>query len=210
MKFKFSFLPLVLIGLLSGLSRAESALLLPDGHLDMPALRKAYIESEFTSVRTTLESFMKAHKTDATRDEKVFLHIYLGVIYAADSLSSAKAESHFNALLELRPNIELVDMFVPPQIQNMFDRVKHDYLRMKEYNKHYDALGHPLSDSASAPPKPGPKTATTPAVQDSGSGNAWMWWTLGGVAAIGAGAGVYFLTSNSPAPRTSHTTVTGP
>jgi hypothetical protein len=170
---------------------------LPNGRLDMKSIRKAYMESDFLPVREALEGFMKYHRNDATRDEKVFSHIYLGVIYAADSIQDAKAESHFNALMEIAPNIELVDMFVPPQIQNIFDRVKHDYLRMKEYGRKYDALGNPIPN-ASDSIKPAAKT-DHPKQQriESKPDHEWLWWTLGGVAVVGAGAGIYYMTTNS-------------
>jgi hypothetical protein len=172
--------------------------ILPDGRLDMKAVRKSYMESDFIPVREVLESYAKTHKKDATRDEKVFIHIYLGVIYAADSIQDAKAESHFNALMDIAPNIELVDMFVPPKIQNIFDRVKHDYLRMKEYGRKYDALGNPLP-SASDSARPERKAELKP---KSGS-RAWLWWTLGGVAAVGTGVGVYLLKNSSEHPGTN-------
>ncbi len=134
----------------------------PDGHLDMPVLRKAYMESEFEKVRASLEGFLKKHPKDVTRDEKIFTHMYLGVICAADSTTEIRAESHFNALLQLSPHIEPVDMFVPPKIQDLFDRIKRDYLKRQEYEKRYDAFGNPIAsgpDSAYASPN-----ATAPGV----------------------------------------------
>jgi hypothetical protein len=184
--------------------------LLPDGHLDMAAIRKAYMESDFVPVRETLEAFYKAHRRDATRDEKVFTHVYLGVIYAADSIQDAKAESHFNALMDIAPNIELVDMFVPPKIQNIFDRVKHDYLRMKEYGRKYDALGNPLpnaSDSAEGKPLSKTPPEKKASMRPERQSHAWMWWTAGCIATVGAGVGLYILaTSGSPSDNVTHAT----
>src|SRR4051812_30711243 len=115
----------------------------PDGHLDMVVLRKAYMESDFEKVQSGLEAFQKHPPADASLDERIFTHLYLGVIYAADSNAVVKAESHFNALLRLSPHIEPLDMFVPPRIQELFDRVKHDYLKREEYEKRYDSFGKP-------------------------------------------------------------------
>jgi hypothetical protein len=198
MKLKISFLIILL--LLNSLPSFAAFGILPNGRLDMKAIRKAYMESDFIPVREALETFAKTHRKDATRDEKVFTHVYLGVIYAADSIQDAKAESHFNALMDIAPNIELVDMFVPPKIQNIFDRVKHDYLRMKEYGRKYDALGNPLPNAADSAQHPIAKTSE-PKKQDpkseepklQGESHAWLWWTLGGVAAIGTGAGIYLI-----------------
>jgi hypothetical protein len=125
---------------------ASAALgLKPDGHLDMMVLRKAYMESEFEKVRGSLEGFLKKHPKDVSREEKIFTHMYLGVICAADSNSQVKAESHFNALLQLAPHIEPVDMFVPPKIQDLFDRIKRDFLKKQDYEKRYDAFGNPIA-----------------------------------------------------------------
>jgi hypothetical protein len=189
---------------------------LPNGRLDMKGLRRAYMESDFVPVREALEGFMKAHKADATRDEKVFSHIYLGVIYAADSMEDAKAESHFNSLMHIAPNIELVDMFVPPQIQNIFDRVKHDYLRMKEYGQKYDALGNPIASpvDSSRPVAnltPEPKRPTQQGIDSKPENHEWLWWTLGGAAVVGAGVGVYLLTSTDGGhPAADTTKIVGP
>lgn len=187
----FALLFLLLGSIVSG-ATAE-ANISKEGRLNMAFLRKAYTEGEFEPVRQTLETFMKKHEQGATRDEKVFSHIYLGVIYAADSASGVRAEHHFNALLDLAPNIELVDMFIPPKIQHMFDRVKHDFIRAKEYGRKYDALGNPIAegDAADASAKD-PKPAK---LKKEKSGSYWALASLGAAAAVGAGVGIYYLAS---------------
>jgi hypothetical protein len=198
----------------------------PDGHLDMPVLRRAYMESEFEKVRGTLETFLKKAPQDATRDEKVFTHMYLGVIYAADSAAEVRAESHFNALLQLSPHIEPVDMFVPPKIQDLFDRIKRDYLKRQEYTSRYDSFGNPISpegDSTHTDPVPKDPTATgpsgknpvgnppakTPPAVSAGSSHAWVWWTLGSAAAVAAGVSLYTLTGSTETSAPHRTTVDG-
>jgi hypothetical protein len=98
-----------------------------DGHLDMDLLRNAYFESDFGKVRTALEGFLKKHPKDVTRDEKIFTHLYLGIFCAADSSSQAKAERHFLALLQLTPDVGIVDLFVPLKTQDLFERIRRDY-----------------------------------------------------------------------------------
>lgn len=191
------FIPLVLLCLLAGVSltSAAEANISTQGRLNMGLLRQAYTEGEFEPVRQSLEAFLKKHEQGATRDEKVFSHIYLGVIYAADSGSGVRAEHHFNALLDLAPNIELVDMFIPPKIQHMFDRVKHDFIRAKDYGRKYDALGNPLPESAgSDKPADRPKQAT---LKKEKRGSLWTLVTLGTAAAVGAGVGIYYLAANA-------------
>ncbi|MDB5106478.1 MAG: hypothetical protein JWP91_4167 [Fibrobacteres bacterium] len=193
-----------------------------DGHLDMPVLRKAYMESEFELVRASLEGFLKKHPKDVSREEKVFTHMYLGVICAADSNSQVKAESHFNALLQLSPHIEPVDMFVPPKIQDLFDRIKRDYLKREEYEKRFDAFGNPIqpegSDSAAHlqtakpadPDNPSGKSTDgkTPALTDDGS-RSWLWWTVGSAAVVAAGVGVYAIMASEDAPEPNRSEVDG-
>ncbi|MEO6095551.1 MAG: hypothetical protein ABIW76_07695 [Fibrobacteria bacterium] len=176
-----------------------------DGHLDIPVLRKAYMESEFEIVRASLEGFLKNHDKDASREEKIFTHMYLGVIFAADSNSEFKAESHFNALLRLSPHIEPVDMFVPPKIQNMFDRIKQDFLKQAEYREKFDAYGNPLvvpaRDSLKRPayPKQAEPAKHGDSVSD-GEKQSWIWWTVGSAAVIAGGVGIYIATASDNEP----------
>lgn len=179
---------------------AAEATISKEGRLNMAFLRKAYTEGEFEPVRQTLETFMKKHEQGATRDEKVFSHIYLGVIYAADSSSSVRAEHHFNALLDLAPNIELVDMFIPPKIQHMFDRVKHDFIRAKEYGRKYDALGNPIAEGGTA--EAPAKEAQPATLKKEKPGSYWALATLGTAAAVGAGVGLYYLAATSENVKT--------
>jgi hypothetical protein len=161
-----------------------------DGHLDMPVLRKAYMESEFERVQSSLETFLRHPPDTATREEMIFTHMYLGVIYAADSSSEAKAESHFNALLRLSPHIEPVDMFVPPKIQDLFDRIKRDFMKQAQYREKFDAFGNPIAPTGG---ETAPKGKKDPEV--SGSGHAWVWWTMGSAAVLAAGTGIYLLSA---------------
>jgi hypothetical protein len=200
MKKKVRLLVCLLLAMLALPCRAEYGIT-PQGRLDMDGLRKAYTEGDFDPVRKALESFMKKNGKTATRNESVFAHIYLGVIYAADSSSGVRAENHFNALLDLAPNIELVDMFIPPKIQFLFDRVKQDFLRTQEYGKKYDALGNPLPEGTTAKAEPAPygdadaRTGKTGSVKPKRSGAQWAWWGVGAAAVVGAGVGVYYLTA---------------
>jgi hypothetical protein len=188
----------------------------PDGHLDMKVLRQAYMESEFEKVRISLEGFLKKHPTDVSREEKVFTHMYLGVICAADSNSQTRAESHFNALLKLSPHIEPVDMFVPPKIQSLFDRIKMDFMKREEYGKNHDSFGNPIVhaktdsvQSSGKTPQGGQQpSGKDPAVSDDG-GNSWVWWTVGSAAIVAAGVGFYALSGDDENPSPKRTEVDG-
>ncbi|MEO7778890.1 MAG: hypothetical protein ABIY63_15260, partial [Fibrobacteria bacterium] len=156
-----------------------------DGKLDQPALSKAYRESEWIPVRNALEGYVnhyEASKIDI--DERIFAYKYLGVIYASDSLTRTRAESYFNRLLELSPNIEIVDMYASKKIIDFFHEVKRDYLNQVAYSSTYDEFGHKIkspgsvNDSVRNPRTdvPAPRTdpnpkQTHPALKKS---NSWV------------------------------------
>jgi hypothetical protein len=175
-----------------------------DGKLDQPALSKAYRESEWTPVCNALEGYLnhyEASKIDL--DERIFAYKYLGVIYASDSLTHTRAESYFNRLLELSPNIELVDMYASKKIIEFFHEVKRDYQSQVAYSSTYDEFGHKIKSPASskdsvskappeaAPLQTGPKSKQTH--QELKKNNKWVWWTVGAVVTTGVGAGAYYL-----------------
>lgn len=170
-----------------------------DGSLDQKTLRKAYIESDFEKVRKALEDFRKAPPPKTSRENWIFTHKYLGVIYAADSTQTVRAESNFNQLLNYAPHIELADMFVPPKIQALFDRTKAQYFKDQEYNRRYDEHGNPVQgkpdlgqDTANPiaqPDRPKPTLKS----RSSKKSRAWVWWTAVG-AIVGVGGGYYIWT----------------
>jgi hypothetical protein len=95
-----------------------------DGHLDMSELNQAYLDGEKPEVRSVLEGFLKHHPADVTRDEKMFTHLYLGVLWAKDSLAMARAARHFEALLRIDPEADPGDLPMPLAVRNFFVQVK--------------------------------------------------------------------------------------
>jgi hypothetical protein len=116
------------------------------------------------------------------------------VIYAADTSTRIRAESYFNRLLDLAPNIELIDMYAPPKIVEIFERIKEEKRKDKLYREHFDAYGNPIqpltSPTTALPGKE--KKVPDPKIKQEKSSHAWVWWTIG-AAAVGAGVGFYFL-----------------
>jgi hypothetical protein len=96
----------------------------PDGHLDMPELNQAYLDGEKPEVRSVLEGYLAQHPSDVTRDEKMFTHLYLGVLWAHDSLAMARAARHFEALLRMDPEADPGDLPMPLTVRNFFVQVK--------------------------------------------------------------------------------------
>jgi hypothetical protein len=187
-----------------------------DGRLDTKTISSAYNESEFEPVRVSVEKYLKQRGDAVTREEKIFAFKYLGVIYAADSSSRVRAESYFNRLLDLAPNIELIDMYVSPKIMEVFEGVKNERRRDEQYRSNFDAYGNPIKpvnktpsrDTVQQPAntKAGPTTAK-PELRKEESGHAWIWWTAG-AAALGAGVGLYILTTEQ-GPTTDRTITAG-
>jgi hypothetical protein len=168
---------------------------LANGGLDMPAIRNAYSESEFEKVKNALEAYLKQKGEQASREERIFAFKHLGVIYAVDSATTPRAESYFNRLLLLSPNIELVDMYVSAKIQQLFQRIKEDRRAQADYKSQYDAFGNPLPDSKKDPepvvtPKKEVKPRPEKRVSQSEKKRAWMWWAAG-IFTVGAGVGMY-------------------
>jgi hypothetical protein len=197
---KRRFLRFVALVLMLSLEMAAAASfgLRKDGRLDIPALRNAYHESDFEKVSAILEGYLKRNAPEATREERIFAYKYLGVIHAHmgfmhadDRASQARAESYFNQLVEMAPNIELVDMYVPSNIQQLFDRIKREFRSKQEYRRQFDEFGNPIprpSDTAvqqasGKNPRESAKVAAAPS-------RTWMYWTMG-VVAVGAGVGFY-------------------
>jgi hypothetical protein len=181
-----------------------------NGKLDQPVLRDAYTSGDFEKVKVSLEEFRKGQFDQASREDQIFSHKYLAVIYAADSTTINRAESYFNLLLNLSPNIELADMFLSRRVQEIFDRVKADIERNRKYTSKYDAFGNPIQSEANKPATVGdsqkPTSAqmiSSPEAQPKGSGKVetsssrkWIWIGTT-VAAVGAGTGLYFLTQSA-------------
>lgn len=186
---------LLLAILLFGASTSHASFgQLDNGQLDQKALRTAYLDSEFNNVALVLESFLKANPPNALKVDRIFAFKYLGVIYASDSKQSARAEQNFNRLFELSPNIELIDMFVSPKIQLLFDNVKADLKKRQEYSSQYDELGMPIKQNKDSIPSPPEKPRK--------SSRKWIWWTTAGtVVAAGAAYLIWFEFIKEPEPN---------
>jgi hypothetical protein len=191
-----------------------------DGKLDKSVLSKAYRESDWDELCKTLESYLRVKDENRIDlEERIFAYKHLGVIYASDSLTQTRAESYFIRLLDLSPNIEIVDMYISKKISDFFREVKQDYKIQKTYSSKYDEFGREVKgttgskgasdDSLMGPnlPRPAPKQSET---QIKRGGQSWIWWTVGLVAATGIGAGVYFLTQEQTPKRDTLVTFVTP
>ncbi len=185
--------------------------ILPDGRLDHSAIFKAYKDSEWELVTSTLHGYLRKKGEDETElNDRIFAFKYLGVIYGADSSSHAKSESYFTRLIQLSPNVAINELFPSKRVTDLFQSVKADYQERQRHAQRFDIYGHEtgggasnegdaLSRAASGSPSNSRTTVEKPSKTTSRSTSSleekkrpWVWWTLG-LAAVGAGVGVYYL-----------------
>jgi hypothetical protein len=189
--------------------------------LDFSSLEKAYLDGELQDIKVTLEDFLKENSRTASRQDLIFAYKYLGVIYAADSISQPKAESYFHQLFTLAPRIEILDLYPSARIQDIFRRVKMEFKARAEYADQYDSFGNPVGDpagveseSASArekssrtqagdvpslskkPSSPDPSPRKTLEMTQSNRPSLWLW--VGGAALLGGGVFAYWWFSQEP------------
>jgi hypothetical protein len=195
--------------------------------LDFSSIEKSYLDGELQDIKVTLEDFLKENSRTASRQDLIFAYKYLGVIYAADSISQPKAESYFHQLFTLAPRIEIMDLYPSARIQETFRRVKMEFKARAEYADQYDSFGNPVENSAgvdsetasarekssrtkagesSSHSKP-PTSTTNSSSSDSSprrtsemtqSNHPSLWLWVGGAALLGGGVFAYWWFSQEP------------
>lgn len=199
-----------------------------DGKLDQSTLNKAYKESDWDQVTQALEGYLRRNgDSKVSVEERIFAYKYLGVIYAADSLSRSKAESYFTRLLNLSPDESIVDLYPSKRVKDLFQDVRNekeelsDYARRRGAPSDAPAVNKTRGDKPNEPsldsmpslasrtpvrePVPIQRRPTQSQVKESKS--TWVWWTVGIAAAAGAGAGAYYLSSREPGKTTETTEI---
>ncbi|MBF0431090.1 MAG: hypothetical protein HQK83_07420 [Fibrobacteria bacterium] len=148
--------------------------------INQAQIKAAYLEGEFEKIRTELETYRKTNP-NSSQEDKIFMFKYLGVVYATDANTKDKAESYMYQLLKLAPNIELLDMYVSEKINLMFQDVKNEYKRRKQYTQQYDEYGRPKSISTKSSSALSNVTETVPvqSKKQPKKNAAWIGWTLG-------------------------------
>ena len=169
-----------------------------DGTLNKDAIDSAYFEGEFYRIRPPLEAYSRSFPSNATRDDSIYVYKFLSVLYAADSTKRAKAENYMVQLLKLNSSIELVDMYIPDEIEAMFKNVKASYLKQQQYMREYDRLGNKKQGSTSRDSIPRVKTQAVSTSKKAS--RTWMWWTAGGVGLAAAVAAGYYLLHEDSSP----------
>lgn len=177
--------------------------------LEFPAIEKAYQDGELGEVKADLEGFLKEQGEGATREELIFSYKYLGVVYAADSSQQAKAESYFHRLLTLSPQIQILDLYPSPRIQEIFQRIQTEFRARTEYTHQYDSFGNPVNlrskNEASTSPSGKPigaesnkRSAEPIQTHKIGSSKPRLWMWIGGIAVVGGGIAAYWWFQREP------------
>lgn len=192
------------------------------GNIDQAAITAGYMESEWDQVVESLEGYLRRKgDNQVTAEERIFAYKFLGVIYAADSLTRPKAESYFTRMLRLSPDIDIVDLFPSLRVIEIFKAAKSDYDKFVRYSAQHDNIGRKTGtvDSAKSPlPAAGPgkaeplarKTREPKRPEIGAQSHSWIWWSLGLAAAAGVGAGAYYMSTQEKSPQTSSTDVFQP
>jgi hypothetical protein len=205
--------------------RAEGSLL-PNGHLDTSAVREAYLRSDIPFVKSALDAYLKSHPKDVSTPEKVFTHLYLGAAYAGDPEGRGKSEAHFRAALKFAPDADPVGLYLPPAALDWFESLRAEVrtavrpapsapIPGTSSDMHTATATATASDTATvtpnilvpdAPPggssSPGapPATGAAPALA-ADKPRGWIWWAVGGGAALAAGAGAFaWMETRSASP----------
>ncbi len=186
----------ILLGLFMGaMALPDSASVdenLPSGSLDTASLRKLYLDGDLEKVAASLEAW-RAKGMPGGHADSVFTYRHLGIIYASSEENQVRAESYLNLLLNLEPDIDILDPIVSPSVDAFWERVR---------TRHNKVTGHrpktaqgSLSSSASSTQSSRHKTQ----FEDEKT-FPWMWATLGTVV-VGGAVGIYLWDqsrSNSP------------
>jgi hypothetical protein len=183
-----------------------------DDLLDQEAINRAYKDSEWEAVVSTLQGYLRKYGDDQVSvHERIYAYKYLGIIFGADSLYRAKSESYFTRLVELSPKVEILDLFPSKRVTDIFDQVKFEHKKRTQYVQQFDEYGYETGKGSSNNSNPQTALAKRETPQERKRGNStttprqspslqekkqkWVWWTIGLTAAVGAGIGIYYLAS---------------
>jgi hypothetical protein len=183
--------------------------------LDQEAIQRLYSNSDWDVVKNQLESYLRRKGDGNVREEeRIFAYKYLGVIYAADSLTTARAESYFHRLLDLSPEIDILDMFASKRVNNLFAETKSDHRRRAEYNKNHDRYGKAITSTSSNAKDSSSISKTKAAIpfpasrneKQAATGNhSWIWWTSGSIIIAGAATAIFLLSTQDENSKTKVT-----
>ena len=138
--------------------------------LDQSRVHGYYHDGEFDKVIKELEAYQKAGP--CARAESLFIEKHLAVVYAANPSTRELGRYHMYRMLDLQPDVDLLDMFVGEEVDGVFDKVRKEHvLRSGSAHAPAPAAGTttaplpPKSSSAYTAPQPPKPVAPTYAPQ---------------------------------------------
>ncbi len=165
--------------------------------LDTAAIRKNYLEGELSKVSDSLEAW-RQNPVLGSHADSVFVYRHLGIVYASNEANHNRAESYFNLLLRLEPELDVLDPFVSNTVEEFWEKVK---LRHAKVAGKRPEEPSKFGERPETVPTPNPKVQ---AKQDGGF--PWL-WTLAGTALVGGAVAFYFISQETPSsPPSSNQT----
>ncbi len=161
--------------------------------LDLSKAHEFYNNGEFEKAIQTIEAFSQSHP-NPSRQDSIFISKHLAVIYLADPETRERGKYYTYQLLGLNPTEELIDMFVSEEIEEIFSKVRKEYL----YNQPRTQASENLAsaETANASPDSTPSEGNRSSFAESQSGNASVksvpdrrkeMWLVGASAVVGMG-----------------------
>lgn len=100
--------------------------------VDQKRVHAEYGDGNFESVVQILEDYRARHDRYRPADSVVVAK-YLGVVYAANPDTREKGKYWLYRMLQIDPAQDLVDLYVGEEVQNVFDRVRQEFVVRRNY-----------------------------------------------------------------------------
>lgn len=175
---------------MAGFSTLTPAQNAPEG---LMAVHEAYSNGDFEEVLKRIEAYQKRYRGHSLSDS-VFIAKHLAVVYASNPQTREKGRYYMFRMLEMNPSADLVDMFISQDLDEIFERVRKEFLVRQNRTQNVQTVHAP-------PPKPEKAERTLPVpvakAAPKPSNKTWLW--IAGGAAVAAGAvTAYYLTLDTP------------
>jgi hypothetical protein len=106
--------------------------------LDLTRIHAEYGEGNFETVVQILENFRAQHPQSRARDS-FFVAKFLGVVYTANPSTKEKGKYWLYRMLQIDPSADLVDLYVGEEIDNVFQKVRQEFIVRRNYRGINDA-----------------------------------------------------------------------
>ncbi len=110
----------------------------PPFSLNTFEIHKSYLESEFSTVLSTLEKTLDLSQRDPSlliHSDSIFIYKHLGVVYSADPITREKGKAFFDKMLKVDRDADIRDMYASDAILEIF-KESHMESLAKEAKKH--------------------------------------------------------------------------